>query len=72
MDLHALRFGAAQGKTGIAHLHQQRIGAYRPARDDAHWFASDKTELAQALGDRIVSHGVDYLVDHCGSKGKQF
>src|SRR5690606_32262262 len=68
----ALRFGTAQGETGVADLHQQRIGADRATCDNADRFALGEAEFAQTVGNGIVAVESADGVSHGRSKGREF
>lgn len=71
MDVDALRFRTAQGKTRKANLHQQGIGTDRTARHDADRLALDKAEFAQAFCNRIVVVQTGDGINYCGRKRKE-
>lgn len=71
MDTDALRFRAAQCKTCVTDLNQDRIGADGTARDDFDRFAFDETEFAQAPGDGIVTVEAAYRIDDGWRKGRE-
>lgn len=72
MNVDALRFRAAQRKAREADLHQQRIGAYRAACNDADGLAFDKTQFAQTFRDRIIAVEAGDGIHYCGGKRGEF
>lgn len=71
MNADALRFSAAQCETRIADLYQQGVGTDRAACDNAHRFALDEAQFAQAAGNRIVVFKAADSIDDGRRKGRE-
>lgn len=72
MNTDALRFSATQGKTCVADLNKNRIGAKRTASNDANRLSLDKTEFTKAFCDGIVAIETADRIDDGRRKGRKF